>query len=199
MSIWGSPVLLGGSPSTAAWNDNFVVNWDFADPVNRGGAASYTSASDIETIDGWRIQGGTVDLVTGGIRLTRTSGSSSDLYFYQKYRLNVNPFVAKQLTFSVLVDGALHTVTFTMPNTAGIVDDSIMSYGVDNDVTVVYYDSKIYFEFFLRSDSVNHIVNAIKLEVGNAQTLCTQVGGVWVLNKTMVKSEEDAKRLLFVS
>ena len=51
-------------------NPNLLINADFRNPVNQRGASSYTGAG-IYTIDRWRLtSGGTVQVVSGGLKLT---------------------------------------------------------------------------------------------------------------------------------
>ena len=87
MSIYGNPVMLGGSGGGGGdipWNDNFSVNWDFTNPVNTRGQSSYSSSNLIYSLDGWQLQGGTLDIESGGIRLTRYASSTAG-YFMQRY------------------------------------------------------------------------------------------------------------------
>ena len=174
-------------------NINFVGNWDFANPVNTRGNNSYSKTTEEYTINGWYLTNGKLDIESGGIRLSRRSGYTGDMYFYQRYNMYGNLFVSKNMTLSLIVDGELYTKSFVMPNANGIVSDSAIRYGVDNDFAVVYYSNKILIQGFLRADSENHILNAIKLECGNSQTLATKINNVWVLNYTVKQDEEYVK------
>lgn len=179
-----------------------AINWDFANPVNTKGQTSYsTQSSEVETVDGWTIQNGAVKLEDDGIRLSRRSDYSGDAYFQQHFSTNgANFCYGETITLTVIFDGKLYSSTFDAPSTTGIYTDSIISLGENTDLAIVYFNGSTTIKFFLRDDAQNHVVNAIKLEVGSRQTLATKNAetDVWILNKAMTADDERIKRKIVI-
>lgn len=191
-------VNVPSSSDTAEWNDNFLCNWDFSNPVNTGGASFYDRTTSQETIDGWFLSDGNVTLENDGIQIARRSGYTDDGYFEQKYKANsASNFYGRTMTLTLMVDGDLSSATFVVPSAAGIITDSIITL---NDVTIsaTIFSSWFQVTFYVRAETGSHIVNAIKLEVGSSQTLATLTSGEWVLNKSMIENEEKLKDALLL-
>lgn len=186
-------VNVSGGGGTLSWRDTFSVNWDFSNPVNTRGNTTYSAGSttgQVFTIDGWHIYGGIVELVTGGLKLTRYSAGSAG-YFMQRYQNTATAaMVGREFTLSCIVDGVLAYRTANMPSanagTAGTSANGvyfrIWNYGQQVAVTID-----------VGEDTGSHVVQAIKLEAGATQTLATQVNGVWVLNNSMDANTEYVK------
>lgn len=193
MSIYGNPVMLGGSGGGGGdipWNDNFSVNWDFANPVNTRGQSSYSSSNLIYSLDGWQLQGGTLDIESGGIRLTRyTSGSAG--YFMQRYPgAWTSAFVGIPMVVSAVVDDTLGSFATTMTSGAGAKGSALIG-GVS--IRIYNYGTEIAMTIDIGADTQTHLLKGIKLEVGSVSTLARNVGGVLVFNKTMIADEERIK------
>ncbi len=191
MSIYGNPVMLGGSGGGGGdipWNDNFSVNWDFANPVNTRGQTNYSGSALIYTIDGWQLQGGDMDIVSGGIRIARYASGTAG-YFMQRYsNAWTSAFVGKQMILSAVVDDTLGSFTVTMTSGQGPKGDGVFVSGVM--VRIYNYGSEIAVTIDIGDDTQDHLLKGIKLEVGSVSTLARDVGGVLVFHKTMIADEE---------
>lgn len=193
MSIYGNPVMLGGSGGGGGdipWNDNFSVNWDFTNPVNTRGQSSYSSSNLIYSLDGWQLQGGTLDIESGGIRLTcYTSGSAG--YFMQRYSSAwTSAFVGIPMVVSAVVDNTLGSFATTMTSGSGAKGGTWIG-GVS--IRIYNYGTEIAMTIDIGADTQTHLLKGIKLEVGSVSTLARDVGGVLVFNKTMIANEELIK------
>ena len=164
-------------------------------PVNQRGLTSYNTAGQYG-IDRWFIyNSGTMQLQASGLRLQGSTTGNS--YFRQT--LSAAELKGKTVTFSALVASNYYGGD-TVPkisvlhgnsingSAAGELGRASASMGLDS-VTVDVPDdiSSAYvivqFELPARSGSPNTIiVSAVKLELGDTQTLAHQVNGEWVLN-----------------
>lgn len=186
-----APVTVNVDGGQLNWHDSFVVNWDFSHPVNTRGAASYSGSSLIYTIDGWQLQDGILEFATGGIRLSqRTAGPG---YFMQRFKISMtNAIVGQTMTLSAMVDGDVAFATADpIPSASGSSGFGFHCSGVG--FRGYGYGSEIAITIDIGTDTINHIIQAIKLEAGNTQTLATQVNGVWVLNNSMDAETEYIK------
>lgn len=188
-----SPVSVNVPTASVDWNDQFSVNWDFSNPVNTRGNTSYiASGSWMPTIDGWGALYASIELVNGGIRLTRNGAGASwsnQGYLEQKYKSGMtNAMEGKQVTLSVIIDGVLGYATETL--TSGTGDKLSMTV---NGVTARIYNYGTEIAVTLDIKETSHIVQAVKLEAGNQQSLARQIDGVWVLNNTIDHAGEYIK------
>ncbi len=182
VQIFGVTGSYEGSGGTLSWNDNFAVNWDFSNPVNTQGGSSYSSSAKIYSLDGWQLQGGTLTFATGGIKLARYSSGTAGYFMQRFYSASTSAMVGKTFTLSCMVDGALNSKTATMPSGSSGTPGTSVS-GVI--FRIWNYGSELAITIDIGADMGDHVIQAIKLEVGSTQTLATQVNGVWVLNNTM--------------
>lgn len=187
----------GGGGQTVQSNRNFAVNWDFSNPVNTRGNSSYGSSGQVLTIDGWHVYGGKVTLVTGGLKLEQYS-SGTNGFFMQRFTSYVTAqIVGKQFTFSIIVDGELYSDTFTMPS-ANSGTNGVSAGGVN--FRTWNYGNEIALTIDILSDSGSHVVEAVKLEAGDTQTLATKVGNTWVLNdKVNANAEYIMARVVYLT
>lgn len=185
-------VNVSGGGGTLNWRDTFSVNWDFSNPVNTRGGSSYVSSSSlIYTLDGWQLQRGKLSFVTGGIKLERYTSDTAG-YFMQRYNsAATNAMKGQPLTLSVIIDGDLAYQTATPSSGSGSTGHEIMLNGVV--VRGYNYGTEIAITIDIAADTGSHVIQAIKLEAGNTQTLATLVNGVWVLNNTMDADTEYIK------
>lgn len=194
MSIWGNPVMLGGSGGGSGdipWNDNFSVNWDFTNPVNTRGQSSYGSANLIYTLDGWQLQDGKLDIESGGIRLTRYSSGTAG-FFMQRYSSAwTSAFIGRSMIVSAVVDDTLGSFAVTISSGSGPKGDGMTVSGVS--VRLYNYGSELAMTVDIGEDAQDHLLQGIKLEVGSVSTLARVVGGVLVFNKTAIAEEERIK------
>lgn len=184
-----SPVTVDVSGGSISWKDQLLVNWDFANPVNTRGAASYGSNNLIYTIDGWQLQQGRLEFVEGGIKLSRYGSSSG--YFMQRLKPSMTgALIGQTLTLSAIVDGVLYSTTKTV--SSGTTAWEGYLYGGVN-IRGYNYGSEIAWTIDLREDTQDHIIKAIKLEAGSSQTLATESDGAWRLNNSMDHQTEYIK------
>ena len=161
---------------------NLLDNWYFVGggsqqgggqfPINQRGQSSYPSAG--YGIDRWESAGQAV-LNSGYITIPGA------VNFYQKIPFD-SQFIGVPLTASVLT-GNNELITGTT-----IITDTSTNYyyaGVGNDELIVigFFGSTSPMIFYLQGrTSGNHNYVAVKLELGDTQTLARQVNGTWVLN-----------------
>jgi hypothetical protein len=172
------------------WRDSFSVNWDFSNPVNTRGQTQYSNSGKIYSLDGWQLQGGTLDIVSGGIKLSRYS-SGTPGYFMQRYKPTpTDAFVGKQMIATAIIDGVLNSFTTTMTSGSGGKGGMTV-----NGVTIRFYNygSEVAFTIDIADENKDKIIQAVKFETGSEQTLATQVNGIWVLNQQMDADTELIK------
>lgn len=150
-------------------------------PVNQRGKTSY--AINGPTIDRWKTANltsyGTVAINNNGLTLTHAvDGGYMD--FYQALE-NAQDITGKTVTASSIIDNILYSTTFTFGDSGLFVWGSIQFIcGASS--------------FALRaSDQTGSTVQALKLELGDTQTLAHQENGVWVLNEVPNYQQELAK------
>lgn len=183
-----------GGGGSLSWHDSLMSNWDFGNPVNTRGQSSYSVTSWTYTIDAWNTYQAVIDLLSNGIRITRQSGFTSDAQLVQELLgvMGTN-LRQKKLTLSVLVDDVCYSKSFTCPTSTGLITDSVIRFGTNTDVACTVLSSTFAISIYARDDAVNHIIQAIKLEAGETQTLATLSNGVWTLNNRMDHGTEAIK------
>ena len=164
-------------------NPNLLDNWYFGRPVNQRGQTEYTAAG--YTIDRWKLDvGGAVTLEDGCICLKK-SGT-----YWGEYFADFDQFIGMTLTGSVLLsDGTLRTGSFV--------------YNGSVNQAQTFFSSELGFYIQKLSNSqtqceINSLVDnvkikAIKLELGDTQTLAYKENGVWVLNEIPDFGEQLAR------
>ena len=198
-----APVVVdvsGGSSSP--WNEQFCVNWDFTNPINTNGQTEYSSGDFSLTIDGWIALVNTkVKLTNQGITLGKYSGSSTGFFVQAIKKDYADLMTGKVMTFSVVVDDALFSVTDT------IVAGGLGSHGINPGFSDLFFRIYHYPNSsagvlanllgvtvdVIGANASDHVLKAMKLECGTQQTLATMVGGIPVVNKSMVVDEEKIK------
>ena len=171
-----SEVTVNVSTNPIVTNESICRNWDFSNPVNTRGQTSYTSAM---AINGWRCtSGSTIEIVQDGIKLSK---STSDFIFYQQLAIDSGDFNNKDATFSCLVNGVLYTDQVNIGTATG----TIKAFNIDGVYINFARDSNTQLAFSIWSNLASipsdMIIQAIKAEFGNAQTLAKQSGQDWVL------------------
>ena len=172
------------------WRDTLSVNWDFANPVNTRGQSSYSGSSLIYTLDGWQLQGGVLTFSTGGIKLAQYAAGTQG-FFMQRYKATpTSALVGQTLTLSVIIDGELYTGTVALTSGSG---NKIIVNCDGVDMRLYNYGSEVALTLDILAGQADRLIQAIKLEAGDSQTLATQVDGVWVLNNSMDADTEYIK------
>lgn len=154
-------------------NPNLLDNWYFGRPVNQRGQTEYTTTG--HTVDRWKLDvGGAVTLEDGCICLKK-SGT-----YWGEYFADFDQFIGMTLTGSVLLsDGTLRTGSFV--------------YNGSVNQAQTFFSSELSFYIQKLSNSqtqceINSLVDnvkikAIKLELGDTQTLAHKENEKWVLNE----------------
>lgn len=156
-------------------NKNLLDNWYFANPVNQRGQTSYTNAG--YTIDRWLMASGNISISNGAIC------TNIDIYEILPHELMLE---GKTLTASIIADGTVYsgTVQFDTSTPADIKVYTAVSYaetGNSVQLLVLMLNNGNYQLSIQTQGSV--VVEAVKLEEGDTQTLAHQENGVWVLNE----------------
>lgn len=169
-------------------NPNLLANWYFPKPVNQRGETTYTGLG--YGIDRWKAESSTPNVVTiedGYIGLSQNALISQLLD--EPYGL-----CGKQVTVSALTTTGLYSATAAVPSkedlSAVTADKTIgVSYFVadgNNTGYVCIQHSKNHATRVILRAYTGYTVNviAVKLELGNVQTLAHQdTDGNWVLNE----------------
>ena len=167
---------------------NLLDNWYFVGggsqqgagyfPINTKGQTSYSG--NAETLDKW-FCGNITSAISSGY-VTFTNGNSYRDGFSQD--LNKEALFGKKLTGTILLsDGNLYTGTVTAPN-SNVSSTQYFAFADYNGNTIrLRCQTSVWvFESMIKASSSLSIV-AVKLEVGDSQTLAHQVNGAWVLNE----------------
>ena len=177
-------------------NPNLFDNWYFVGggsqqggnqfPINQRGQTSYTGTGF--TIDRWK--GGTAQTVatvySDCIKVLSSDGVNSARI--EQYFENSSRFWGRTLTFSILgTNNELKTATFTMPSSAPGSSTTYATLSLTNgNSTNFRYSTSLGILCRITTDtstSLNTGVVAIKVEIGDTQTLAHQENGTWVLNE----------------
>lgn len=178
----------GGGGDIPLCRYNFAVNWDFSNPSNSRSSPSYpSSGTGVWAIDGWQIFSGTVSIETGGIKLT---GDAETFGYFAQWMTNdmSSRLNGQVLTLSGWVDDEVKSVTFTLNNTSGVQGavsfDGLDFYVYRNDSTTVALNIG-----GILSDASDKLIKAIKLEIGNTQTLAKTSDRIELMETTTPLTE----------
>lgn len=169
---------------------NLLDNWYFVGggsqagngifPINQRGQTSYGKSQF--TTDRWYNSDGGNGVVVNAGYVTLSSGT----VISQKL---AKPFTAAKLTMSVLsvsdniITGTADFASSTTPVTF-VTANNFQLYMVDDSTgNIVFYIAAL----------ANVGIKAVKVEIGDSQTLAHQVNGVWVLNEVPNYAEELIK------
>lgn len=165
-------------PNKYHTNPNLLDNWYFINPVNQRGQTEYTEAGKC-SIDRWWLQYDTsLSIVDGGVKI---SGKWDIEQFFE------NPLPNATYTLSMLYKDKIGTdyLRFIIGNRS---DGDIKGVNTKNASGLL--------SFTVTSDNINKLiigfvgsldnsvtVLAVKLELGDTQTLAHKEGDTWVLNE----------------
>lgn len=199
MSIYGNPVMMGGSGGGGdfPWNDNIAINWDFTNPVNTRGQSSYTSSGAIIGINGWQQYNSTTNLTADGI----TTLPGANIYQFIN-STDVPLLLGKTITMSVLSEDYLESETFVVSSNNGYQFTSGDRHTMANGVQFWSYrdsSTQLSISWGYSGSGTSKPVKAIKYELGSTQTLAHKVGNVWVLNQQMSQDSETLKGRAMIS
>lgn len=168
-----------------------LINGYFADPINQRGQAEYEKNTTARTyaIDRWSINNdaGVVRVILENGYLTLNRLNAGIIIFGEVIE-NLNFFLGKTVTFSILKSNGLVTVTYTFPSEVPVSIDS--PEGSSNNLLIDFYasssmiNSNLFMCRLMVPSSITSVnLIAAKLELGDRQTLAHQDSdGNWVLN-----------------
>lgn len=169
-------------------NPNLLINWYFANPVNRKGATKYTVGYGL---DMWQLSNATITLQDHSTTIT-FNGTGVCIQIIK----GGNDLVGKQLTLSALTeDNELVSGSAIIPINESYVGNI---FSKDKrwylDIKYRSSDNSAIFRFVGASSANNPSVSIIaaKLELGSVQTLAHQENGKWVLNEIPNYAEQYA-------
>lgn len=154
-------------------NPNMLTNWYFGKPVNQRGQTSYSGGGTKYTIDRWRMQAPNsasyVNVNNGYVTVAGTSGEqgyNDFVYYFEEKPTNETVTLTALLT-----DGTIITRTGKIGEMAAIINQWRSS-GVGQPHVA------------LRFGSTPYNIVAVKMELGDTQTLCHMGSdGKYVLNE----------------
>lgn len=169
-------------------NPNLLDNWYFVRPVNQRGQTDYATGG-VYTLDRWWMQyDTTLSIVDGGIKI----GGKWDV---QQYFENTLPNAT--YTLSLLYKD--RTGSDPLRLIAGNRTDGDLAKTESKDASGILSitfstakSNKVNFGFTGSTDN-SAIIIAIKLELGDTQTLAHKENGVWVLNEIPDFGEQLAR------
>ena len=154
---------------------NLLDNWYFADPVNQRGETEYTGPG--YTIDRWKLpynKSASVKIECGGLLLTR---NGENAILEQKIPLDLT---GVKVCISGLTNEGLYSGTKTVDAINYTSPIRIPNVG---DIQVFSSDGITTFRIWVTIDEASCKFKAVKLELGDTQTLARQDdSGGWVLN-----------------
>lgn len=175
-------------------NPNLLDNWYFVGggsqqgggqfPINTRGSQSYFGNQ--YTIDRWRTTNSntTVSVDSNGLTISASSGSSP--YLRQPIE-NVAELLGKKVTLSVLQPSGLKFITETLPSSN---PSGTTVYANIDGIIDILYQSGVWSVRLKSTSGGSNTYIAVKLELGDTQTLAQNVGGSWVVTDIPKYSEE---------
>lgn len=176
-------------------NPNILDNWYFLGggsqqgggqlPVNTRGQTSYASAVQY-TIDRWKTTNANTTVAISSAGLT-ISGSTGNAPYLAQPIENIWALYGKKVTLSVLTTNGLKYATATLPNSN---PTSTSTYATIRDLANILYTAGVWYVRLRAATGGNETFIAVKLELGDTQTLCANVGGSWVVTEIPQYGEE---------
>ncbi|MBR2132588.1 MAG: hypothetical protein IJ955_08700 [Oscillospiraceae bacterium] len=183
-----TPVMIGAKP-----NKNLLRNVYFVNPVNQRGQTEY-SVSGV-TIDGWKIVHKTAAVTLGEDGIVFTDSTPGYLSWSQRLEDHPREYIGRQLTLSCLVSDVVGTARLYLifsDDNENRVYVNFSQPGL-HTITATVPENAEYLRvaFSTRSGFESATIKAVKLEVGDTQTLAHQENsGAWVLNEIPDYAEE---------
>lgn len=159
-------------------NPNLLDNWYFGNPVNQRGQTEYT-AGGVYTLDRWWAQyDTTLSIVDGGIKI----GGKWDVQQYFETTLPNATYTLSLLYKDRTGSDPLRLVIGNRTDGDLAQTESKDASGILSVTFSTAKSNKANFGFIGSTDNSATII-AIKLELGDTQTLAHKENGVWVLNE----------------
>lgn len=163
-------------------NPNLLDNWYFADPINQRGQMEYTAGG--YAIDRWKLTNTSAEveglyLTEDGIKIKCSGATTSNIIPFTQ--LFEKPLEKRTYTFSCLVNeiSGKWKVGHKYANSTDLkIGLNIFTFSVNKDDI-----NSLYFWQIPKETENDYIsIKAVKLELGDQQTLAHQEGDAWVLN-----------------
>lgn len=159
-------------------NPNLLDNWYFGNPVNQRGQTEYT-AGGVYTLDRWWAQyDTTLSIVDGGIKI----GGKWDVHQYFETTLPNATYTLSLLYKDRTGSDPLRLLIGNRTDGDLAQTESKDASGILSVTFSTAKSNKANFGFIGSTDNSATII-AIKLELGDTQTLAHKENGVWVLNE----------------
>lgn len=159
-------------------NPNLLVNWYFPRPVNQRGQTEYTTGGAY-TLDRWWMQyDTTLSIVDGGIKI----GGKWDVHQYFENTLPNATYTLSLLYKDRTGSDPLRLIAGNRTDGDLAQTESKDASGILSITFSTAKSNKVNFGFTGSTDN-SAIIIAIKLELGDTQTLAHKENGVWVLNE----------------
>lgn len=192
-------------------NPNLLDNWYFINPVNRKGQNSYnTLSASGYTLDRWWNYFSQLTLSNNGLTFSTPSSSSYGSVLRQVIT-NPTSYAGKEVTLSVLIENVSGNFSVGLnrqqdinTNMTSLVGKSGITSGGLHSVTIKLPDDlgtgtqNLFAVTLGISIGGSCLLKAIKLELGNKQTLAHQDSSeAWILNEIPNYTEEYTKCLQY--
>lgn len=185
VTLTGDDIALGTGDSTSLStaltyrsNPNLLVNWYFPRPVNQRGQTEYTTGGAY-TLDRWWMQyDTTLSIVDGGIKI----GGKWDVHQYFENTLPNATYTLSLLYKDRTGSDPLRLIAGNRTDGDLAQTESKDASGILSITFSTAKSNKVNFGFTGSTDN-SAIIIAIKLELGDTQTLAHKENGVWVLNE----------------
>lgn len=159
-------------------NPNLLDNWYFGRPVNQRGQTEYTAGAAY-TLDRWWVQyDTTLSIVDGGIKI----GGKWDVQQYFETTLPNATYTLSLLYKDKTGSDPLRLLAGNRTDGDLAQTESKDASGILSVTFSTAKSNKVNFGFTGSTDNSATII-AIKLELGDTQTLAHKENGVWVLNE----------------
>lgn len=159
-------------------NPNLLDNWYFGRPVNQRGQTEY-STGGAYTLDRWWMQyDTTLSIVDGGIKI----GGKWDVHQYFENTLPNATYTLSLLYKDRTGSDSLRLIAGNRTDGDLAQTESKDASGILSVTFSTAKSNKVNFGFTGSTDN-SAIIIAIKLELGDTQTLAHKENGVWVLNE----------------
>lgn len=169
-------------------NPNLLDNWFFGRPVNQRGQTEYTTGGAY-TLDRWWMQyDTTLSIVDGGIKI----GGKWDVQQYFETTLPNATYTLSLLYKDRTGSDPLRLIAGNRTDGDLAQTESKDASGILSVTFSTAKSNKVNFGFTGSTDN-SAIIIAIKLELGDTQTLAHKENGVWVLNEIPDYGEQLAR------